>query len=47
VCPDIPVFEVSAKTGIGMEDWLDFVVQCYKKFTASIEATSRESLRLF
>jgi hydrogenase nickel incorporation protein HypB len=46
VCPDIPVFEVSAKKGIGMEDWLDFVAQCYEKFTASIEATSRESLRL-
>jgi hydrogenase nickel incorporation protein HypB len=37
VCPGIPVFEVSAKKGIGMEEWLDFIVQHFEKFIASIE----------
>jgi hydrogenase nickel incorporation protein HypB len=37
VHPGIPIFEVSAKKDIGMDDWLGFLVQRYEKLIASID----------
>jgi hydrogenase nickel incorporation protein HypB len=39
VHPGVPVLEVSAKTGIGMDIWLDFLVQRRETFNAAVAET--------
>jgi hydrogenase nickel incorporation protein HypB len=38
VHPGIPIFEVSAKKGIGMEAWLDFLIKRYEQLAAPMES---------
>ena len=38
VRPGMPVFETSAKTGVGMEEWIEFLYQTRRQLLTTAES---------